>query len=343
MCFRYYRNLSFSFSSHQLAMSFWSIPSNIGLIFTMTVWYYMMYYSLKGSRYDMNLLSIDDKVTETACPEASQSRAWWNRFIALPLSLLSSPSKVSRNDDAPPTLSHMKKCLIDSAHSKSRCYFSASIQAKNMRDAYLKIYVFLWLFRCLCWRSDRVAVCVHLLSPALPTLSAHGLPPALRQPGRCRPRALAPPGRPAAHRQCHHPPPGGFDWRAGMTSGHHRDSPQHPYKATKPTPPFPVTDWHLYTFQWTVIHLTSLLTVKSLSRWHLHFFVFIFFFYIWFLLSSRESLYLDVIYERDQEIWDIAAEREEREKHVENLRKQVLLMGVKEDEKVCSFCWNFFA
>ncbi len=33
--------------------------------------------------------------------------------------------------------------------------------------------------------------------------------------------------------------------------------------------------------------------------------------------------------------------RGKREKHVENLRKQVLLMAGKEDENIASFCWNF--
>lgn len=169
--------------------------------------------------------------------------------------------------------------------------------------------MFLWLCRRLCWRSDRVVVCVHLLSPALPTLSAHGLPPALCQSGCRHPHTLACPGRPATHWQCHHPSPGGLDWRASMTSGHHRDFRQHLYQATKPASPFPVTDWHLYTFQQIVIHLTHLHTFRSLSRWHLQSLC-LFCFYIWFSLSGRESLYLDVMYERNLRIWDITAESE---------------------------------
>ncbi len=58
----------------------------------------MMYYSLKGTRYNTKLFSIDGKVTETGRPEASEPSAQWNRFIALPFSLLSSPSKLARID-----------------------------------------------------------------------------------------------------------------------------------------------------------------------------------------------------------------------------------------------------
>ena len=47
----------------------------------------------------MKLLSIDDKVTETACPGASEPSAEKNRFIALPFSLLSSPSKLARHNE----------------------------------------------------------------------------------------------------------------------------------------------------------------------------------------------------------------------------------------------------
>ena len=137
--------------------------------------------------------------------------------------------------------------------------------------------MFLWLCRRCCWRSDRLAVRLYLLSPALPTLSAHGLPPALCQSDCRRPHALASPGWPAADWQCHHPPPGGLDWRARMTSGPHRDSPQHPNQASEPTSLFSVTYWELYTFQWTVIHPTHSLLLENQSRWHLHSFVFIIF------------------------------------------------------------------
>lgn len=85
--------------------------------------------------------------------------------------------------------------------------------------------MFLGLCRCLCGRSDWVAVCIYLLPPALPALSAHGLPPALCQPGCHCPRPPASVRRPATHRQCHHPSFGGLDWRACMTSGQRRDSP----------------------------------------------------------------------------------------------------------------------
>lgn len=94
---------------------------------------------------------------------------------------------------------------------------------------------FLGLCRCCCGRSDRVAVCIYLLPPALPALSAHGLPPALCQPGCQLPRAPAPARRPAAHRQRHHPSAGGLDWRARMTSGQRRDSPD--TFAQPPSPP----------------------------------------------------------------------------------------------------------
>lgn len=177
------------------------------------------------------------------------------RFIALPFSLLSSPSKLAGRDE----------CSLENYCTNSHAQLIVLIRRVGvifLINAYLKIYVFLWLCRRLCWRSDRVAVCLHLLSPALPTLSAHGLPPALCQSGCCRPHALASPGRPAAHWQCHHPSPGRIDWRASMTSGHHRDFPQHPYQATEPTSPFPVTDWLLYTFQWTVLHLIHLHAVR---------------------------------------------------------------------------------
>lgn len=58
----------------------------------------MMDYSLKGGRYNTKLFSVDDKMTETACPEAREPSAQQNRFIALPFSLLSSPSKLARHD-----------------------------------------------------------------------------------------------------------------------------------------------------------------------------------------------------------------------------------------------------
>ena len=124
--------------------------------------------------------------------------------------------------------------------------------------------------RRLCRRSDRFAVCVLLLPPALPPLPAHGLPPALRQSGQRRPRALASTGRPAAHWQCHHPPPGGLDWRSSMTSGHHRDYPQHPHEASKPTSPPLVTGWLSYTFKWTLTPTPSYSYTQS--RWHTFFF-----------------------------------------------------------------------
>lgn len=90
--------------------------------------------------------------------------------------------------------------------------------------------------RRFCWRSDRVAVCIHLLPPALPPLPAHGLPPALCKPGCRHAHAHASSGRPAAHWQRHHPSPGRLDWRASMTSSHHWDYPQRPHQAAKPTP-----------------------------------------------------------------------------------------------------------
>lgn len=155
--------------------------------------------------------------------------------------------------------------------------------------------MFLLHCRRLCWRSDRVAVCVHQLPPALPTLSAHGLPPTLRQPGCRRSPALTSAGWLAAHWQCHHPSPGGFDWRASMTSGHHRDPPQHPHQTTEPTSRFPVTDWLLCTFKGTVTHLTHLRTdpphLVSVTPTSFCVCVFLYI-YIWILLSSRESLYL---------------------------------------------------
>lgn len=110
---------------------------------------------------------------------------------------------------------------------------------------------FLGLCRCCCGRSDRVAVCIYLLPPALPALSAHGLPPALCQPGCQRPRVPASTRRPAAHRQRHHPSPGGLDWRARMTSGQHRDSPD-AFAQPPSSPPRSqwLTDW--LTSHWTV-------------------------------------------------------------------------------------------
>uniref|UniRef100_A0AAQ4PCC4 Phospholipid phosphatase 4 n=1 Tax=Gasterosteus aculeatus aculeatus TaxID=481459 RepID=A0AAQ4PCC4_GASAC len=90
----------------------------------------------------------------------------------------------------------------------SLCHGAASLQCHDDRlvpDLRLQTP----LARRLCRRSGRLALCVRLLSPALPALSALGLPHVLRQPGCRRPRALAPRGRPAAHGQHNQSSPGG--------------------------------------------------------------------------------------------------------------------------------------
>lgn len=63
--FWYGRSLYLSCFSHQLAVSFWSIWSNIDLILTMAVWYYVIYYSLKVARYNTSLFSIWQSDTDS--------------------------------------------------------------------------------------------------------------------------------------------------------------------------------------------------------------------------------------------------------------------------------------
>lgn len=87
-----------------------------------------------------------------------------------------------------------------------------------------------------------------------------------------------------------------------------------PNTVTKPPSPPPHSQW-LTGVSYTVHSSGQKYTSPSpycctQSRRHLRTFLFCFFFYMWFLLSSRESLYLDVMYERNLQIWDITTERE---------------------------------
>lgn len=75
-------------------------------------------------------------------------------------------------------------------------------------------------FRRLCRRCDRIALCLHLLPAALPSVSPHRLPPALRQPGaEHHPACASLPGGASGNRQCHQPASGGHHRGARMTNG----------------------------------------------------------------------------------------------------------------------------
>lgn len=197
---------------------------------------------------------------------------------------------------------------------------------------------YMCLHRCLCWRSDRVAVCIHLLPPALPTVSAHRLPPALRQSGCSRPHALlAPSGQLPAHRQCHHPPPGGLDWRAGMTSGHHRDFPQHPQQAARLASSFPVTDWPLvYIPVNSETHTPISHAVSSSLGGTYTFFVF------FFLNLALAQQPLKSIFRCDEPMNMGHHRWEEKERKMQKTWGKVVLMAGKEDENIASFLLELF-
>lgn len=101
-----------------------------------------------------------------------------------------------------------------------------------------------------------------------------------------------------------------------------------PNTLTKPPSPPPHSLWLTYS------SVDSNPPFPSLGDTHTRLSLFIF--SIWFLLSSSESLYLDVMYERNLQIWDITAEREEKK----NQRKRGFLMGVK--LKMLPVLWEFF-
>lgn len=88
-----------------------------------------------------------------------------------------------------------------------------------------------------------------------------------------------------------------------------------PNTLTKPPSPPPHSQWLTYSSvdSNTPFPMSAPL-VSSLGDTRTHWSLFIF--SIWFLLSSSERLYLDVMYERNLQIWDITAEREERKKNM---------------------------
>lgn len=115
--------------------------------------------------------------------------------------------------------------------------------------------------RRLCRRGNRFAVCLHLLPSALPAVPSHGLPPALRQSGCCGQQTFESRRGLAAHRQRHQSSFGGFDRRASMTSGHHRDFAPDYHQTPQPTSTVPVTAS-------TVDSNSSIPLLIAQSRWH---------------------------------------------------------------------------
>lgn len=114
-----------------------------------------------------------------------------------------------------------------------------------------------------------------------------------------------------------------------------------PNTLTKPLSPPPHSQWVTGTGEALVY-----IPVDSNTPPRLHadsvtpaFFCVYYFFYNWFLLSGFESLYSDVMYEKNVWIWDIAIEREERKwKPVE----ASLTNGSEGRWNIASFCWEMW-
>lgn len=136
----------------------------------------------------------------------------WSHQLALPLDqeevLSGTDSRLLHSVHVPWSSARPDGCSAEHRAKRQMLFFC---HHRGSTQAELIINVCLGHCRCLCGRSDRAAVCIYLLPPTLPALSAHGLPPALCQPGCCRPPAPASARRPAAHQQRHHPSPGELD------------------------------------------------------------------------------------------------------------------------------------